>query len=614
MKKGILFGSLVVIIFITGFLFFKNKNFRPSTVEAQQIISTDTALLEEKNSKHIAPLEKNIFENFYKIATLPTDIGVVKGGIVPHHLLAGQLPASFFSYLEKQKPSTIVLFGPNHFSKGKSKFIASARDYETLYGVVKTDKELLKKLEVEGIVSIDEQAIEDEHAIFNMMPFVSKSLPNTKVLSFMIYGNTDLATLDKLSENLKNILPADTVVVASVDFSHYQTLAASNFHDEITIPVLKSFDYNRYKQLEIDSYPSVYLLSKLMEKYGAQKIAYELHTNSADLLKNQGLNSGTSHYSPYYTAGEPAQIKTAGILNFGDLMLDRNVKKQIDKNGPDYPFKKLAGEENRFFVGMDAVTANLEGSFANKRRATSKSIAFRFDPALISTLKKYNFNLFNLANNHSSDMSQEGFKEGKENLKKAGINFYGQQYKLNDENLLVKQIGNFKFGLIGLDDTINKVNTLKVKDLIKKARDQGAEIIMVNIHWGDEYKEISNTRQRQLAHALIDMGVDVIVGHHPHVVEEMEIYKNHPIFYSLGNFVFDQYFSVPTQQELGIGLVFKEENNQKSVSAYVFPLESVKSQIQQMSYQKSVKYFDAWVKKSRLDNYTFENFNIKINF
>ncbi len=480
--------------------------------------------------------------------------------------------------------------------------------------MVKTDKDLLNKLIADNFVTIDEAAVQDEHAIFNIMPFIAKSLPDAKVVSFMIRGGMSYESLENLAEELKNNLPSDAVIVASVDFSHYQTLASSNFHDEITIPILKSFDYDRYKQLEVDSYPSLYLLSKLMEKYGTQKIGYELHTNAADLLNNPGLSSGTSHYSPYYIKGEPIKIKTAGILNFGDLMLDRNVKKQLDKNGPDYPFKKLAGEEGRFFMGMDAIEANLEGSFADKRRATTKSIAFRFDPKMIETLKKYNFNLFNLANNHSFDMSFDGFRETQANLKKAGISYYGQQYKINDENLLVKQIGDFKFGLIGLDDTINKVDTLKVKDLIKKAKEQGAEIIMVNVHWGDEYKEVSNARQRQLGHALVDMGVDAIIGHHPHVVEEMEVYKNHPIFFSLGNFVFDQYFSVPTQQELSVGFIFKEENNQKSVSIYTFPLESVQSQIQQMNYYKSIKYFDAWIAKSRLGDYKFNNFNIKLNF
>ena len=323
--------------------------------------------------------------------------------------------------------------------------------------------------------------------------------------------------------------------------------------------------------------------------------------------------STTFNFHDEINQNKTQNIKTASLLNFGDLMLDRNVKKQIDANKADYVFKKLAEESNTFFKGIDVISANLEGSFANKRRPTSKSIAFRFDPVLIATLKKYNFNLFNLANNHSLDMGTGGFAESQTNLQKAGIDFYGQQYKVNDKNLLVKQIGDFKFGFIGLDDTVYRVQMSAVKKLIKKAKTQGAEVILVNIHWGDEYKKISNTRQRQLAHALIDSGVDIIIGHHPHVVEEMEIYKNRPIFYSLGNFVFDQYFSIPTQQELGVGLVLNQENDKKILSVYVFPLESNRSQIQQMDIKKASAFFADWIKKSRLGENKFKDFNLKIS-
>lgn len=308
-----------------------------------------------------------------------------------------------------------------------------------------------------------------------------------------------------------------------------------------------------------------------------------------------------------------AGVKMTSFLNFGDMMLDRNVKKQINTNGSDYILKKLAGDNDEFFGGVDAVECNLEGSFANKRRPTSKSIAFYFDPKLISFVKKYHFNLFNLANNHSLDMGRDGFRESQENLKKNDIAYYGQQYRLDDTNLLVKQIGDYKFGLIGLDDTINKVQTLQVKKLITKAHDQGAEFIVVNIHWGDEYKPLSNTRQRQLGHALIDLGVDAVIGHHPHVVEEMEIYKNHPIFFSLGNFIFDQYFSVPTQQELGLGLIFTKTNDKKSVSIYPLALQSIKSQISQMNDKDRDKFFAGWIKRSRLGDYKFENYHLTLS-
>lgn len=315
---------------------------------------------------------------------------------------------------------------------------------------------------------------------------------------------------------------------------------------------------------------------------------------------------------------EVAQDKTNGIkmtsfLNFGDMMLDRNVKKQIDANGADYIFKKLAGNNDEFFGNVDAVECNLEGSFANKRRATSKSIAFDFDPKLIAMVKKYHFNLFNLANNHSLDMSREGFKESQANLKKNDIAYYGQQYKVDSTNLLVKKIGDFTFGLIGLDDTINKIQAAQVKKLVDAAKLQGADFVVVNIHWGDEYKPLSNSRQRQLGHTLIDLGVDAIIGHHPHVVEEMEIYKNHPIFFSLGNFVFDQYFSVPTQQELGLGLIFTKANDQKSISIYTFPLQSVRSQISQMNEKDSLKFFNDWTKRSRLGDKAFNNYHLTLD-
>jgi poly-gamma-glutamate synthesis protein (capsule biosynthesis protein) len=132
-----------------------------------------------------------------------------------------------------------------------------------------------------------------------------------------------------------------------------------------------------------------------------------------------------------------------------------------------------------------------------------------------------------------------------------------------------------------------------------------SDLVVVNIHWGDEYKTISNARQRALAHRMIDAGADIIIGHHPHVVEEMEIYHNRPIFYSLGNFVFDQYFSKETQEGLAVGVVASTS----SISLTIFPLQSVQSQIQQLDFESSFKYMNAWFAKSRLSEYNFNNLN-----
>ena len=94
------------------------------------------------------------------------------------------------------------------------------------------------------------------------------------------------------------------------------------------------------------------------------------------------------------------------------------------------------------------------------------------------------------------------------------------------------------------------------------------------IHWGNEYKESSNWQQKELAHLMIDSGVDLIIGSHSHVVQEIEQYNDKLIFYSLGNFVFDQYFSPETQEGLAVGLELSSEKG----NVYLFPTGSHRSQ------------------------------------
>ncbi len=616
-------------------------------------VSENNGSVEEKKMQ-TATVSTVQYENFYKETKEVPDIGKLRGGIVPHHLVAGYMPATFFNYLREQKPSVIILLGPNHFEKGRSAVIASARDWQTPFGVVQADSGIIQSLANKQVLAIEEESVVGEHSLANIMPFIAKSLPKTKVVPIMLYYKTRTEKLDELLGELLPLFPKDAVIISSIDFSHYQTEAVGNFHDELSKGVIKNFDYTRLDKLEIDSTPSLYVLLKSMEYFGAKKIGFELSDSAANIAQAPELPSGTSYYSPYFVEGGIQTEKIASILNFGDMMLDRNVRSMIDKNSKDYLFEKLAGEEKRFFIGMDAVSANLEGPFADKRRATTKSIAFRFNPDLLPMLKKYNFSLFSQANNHTYDMSAAGFEESKKNLAKAGFDFYGAQYKIDDSSLLVKKIGDFTFGFIGINDTNSPVDTNKVIDLIKKAKRgtlvnvrtgdptgaridslpaeyvNKADFVIINAHWGAEYKEISNDHQRQLAHALIDVGADVIIGHHPHVIQEMEIYKNHPIFYSLGNFIFDQYFSVPTQQGLGVGLVFKENCHceecndeaisgsnkkclQKEISISIFPLQGVKSQVTQMTPAKGRNYLNGWLKNSRIGEYKFNNFNLKIN-
>ena len=331
--------------------------------------------------------DQSLYDGFFSHLKPVGDVGVVRGGIVPHHLVAGYIPATFFSYIAKQKPSTIILFSPNHFRRGTSKIISGLMDWQTPYGIAATDKDIISKLKSAGVLKIDEATMNQEHGIFGLMPIIAKTNPQAKVVPIILDWSAPTSSLDALLEKLTPLLPADTVVVASVDFSHYQSWPVANFHDEYTRAVIRNFDFDHLWDTEIDSHPSVYLTMRLMEKFGAQKIANEISNNSAQIMGRPGAKETTSYYSPWFVAppnkegGEvsanehtPAPLfrgetNAASLLFFGDMMLDRNVKKRIDEHGANWIFSELAGQEDRFFMGMNVVHANLEGPFADSRRA-----------------------------------------------------------------------------------------------------------------------------------------------------------------------------------------------------------------------------------------------------
>ncbi len=621
MKKVLIINLILLpIILLSGVVFINLCHQAPVFLDSKEILAI--AQIEDKsetgNSKaEIAdyflaePFDLETYNNFYQIApAVPENLGEIKGGFVPHHLLAGHLPVAFFENLKKQNPSLIVLLGPDHYDAGKGEILVGDLFWKTPFGILQTEKNIVADLKNKNLAHVANKEIwEKEQSISVLVSFIKKSLPDTKIVPIIFSYKVTSSSLDALVDYFIANLPANAVVVGSVDFSHYLTWPVANFHDELTKQVIKNLDYERANKLEVDSWGSVYVTLKYLVAKNYGKVAYELSSNSAQLLGIPWTKETTSHYSPYFVSGALEKEKISSLLFFGDMMLDRNVKSKIDQNGQDYLFQNLAGQENRFFMGMDLVTVNLEGPFADKRRATTKEIAFRFDPALLPMLKKYNFGLFSLANNHTLDMGQAGFNESKKNLDKYGFAYFGSQYRVDDESLLIKQVGDYKIGFIGLNDTNSPIKKEAVKKLIDKAKTQGADKVIVSIHWGYEYKEISNTNQRTLAHYFVDNGADIIIGHHPHVVQEMEIYKDKPIFYSLGNFVFDQYFSVPTQQGLAVGFIIKD----KQLSIFVFPLQGVKSGVSLMEYSVAEKYLTDWMKKSRLQNYQFKNFNLKLN-
>jgi len=291
---------------------------------------------------------------------------------------------------------------------------------------------------------------------------------------------------------------------------------------------------------------------------------------------------------------EKEPIETS-FLFFGDIMTGRNVE-VLSKENNDYPFLNL---KDLLSEKTDIKVANLEGPINKNHIMTrSGSVSFSLPSYTAEILKNNGFNLLQLSNNHMQDRGSYGFSDTLDILKNNNIDFFGDYYNRDEYLSFEKNINDINYIFIG----INMINTEcekdsniciddinnKVKNIIKDKKDY---FKIIFIHWGNEYILTSNNIQKTLAHKLIDSGIDLIIGGHPHVTQEIEKYNNKLIFYSLGNFVFDQYFSKDTQQGYAIKLNIK--NNKTKIDKLEFdiiPLQSIKSQSNIMDENNELEF------------------------
>ncbi len=306
-----------------------------------------------------------------------------------------------------------------------------------------------------------------------------------------------------------------------------------------------------------------------------------------------------------------SSTKRAITLQFvGDIMLDRNVAKVMGKTGLDAVLGELGGNEKRLFTA-DLLIGNLEGPFAEKRITTTKEIAFRFDPALADQLKQYHFDIVSLANNHTLDMGRANMAYTKAVLDKAGIAYFGEQYNENVNLTYItgddKKVPE-KIAFVGFQNVDQAFSEKNVLNIIAEAKKLTPNVI-VYMHWGVEYKRLSNQKQRDLAHKMIDQGAIAVMGAHPHVVQEIEVYKNRPIVYSMGNFIFDQYFSKDTQEGLSVSLTLEDN---KISELKLFPIYGVKSQVFLMTEKRRDDFLKWMGEYSRLDGRTIREGVIKL--
>jgi len=250
-----------------------------------------------------------------------------------------------------------------------------------------------------------------------------------------------------------------------------------------------------------------------------------------------------------------SQDNSIKIIAVGDIMLGdqaikigHGVNSVIKKNGSNYILEKV----KKYFENGDVLFGNLESilSEKNMNKDSLKSSKLRGKSCSVKILKDAGFNILSLANNHSLEHGKESLDDTIELLKKNKINYIGVNEYYRKPlilNIKSKKVALFNYCLIK-DPTsyISVTNEYEILKDIKEYHDK-ADITIVSLHWGTEFINYPSKDQIKLAHRIIDCGADIILGHHPHVLQGIEYYKNRLIAYSLGNFVFDM--TVGTSQQ-----------------------------------------------------------------
>lgn len=597
MRSIRLFFGLVVLATLTGAAGFVLARSKQAPAQVAAVV-----IAVGKNGHPPLVGEKEKIEFFYTQAGVKSsETKQVVSGIVPHHLIAGKHVAEFFSTLREQKPPVVVLIGPNHPQEGPFSLVGSRYGWQTPYGLLEPETDLLTKLEKTGLIRVEEKIIGEEHSIGALTPFIKRTWPNTKLLPIIVKNNITSSTVDELVKTLARELPKNSLVLMSVDFSHLLPVFVADYHDAMTVNVLASGDVQRLKNVEVDSQTSLHALLAYNRLQGAGQFTQTAHSNSATIADKPETVETTSHVLGYFTSGVTEVNPTISIQFFGDVMLERNVEKAFGKEGMTYLLKKIAHGENRFFTGQDMIVANLEGPFASSRVQTSKSIAFRFDPKLAAQLKAYGFDAFSLANNHTLDMGKKNVTFTEDVLKKHSFGYFGRQIgeSVSTSMWVMGEAQGLpeKVAFVGFNNTDHPLSMDVIKNIMEKAK-AAAPNVIVFMHWGNEYQRKSHQSQQELARWLINNGAMAVIGAHPHVVQETEIYKGRPIFYSLGNFIFDQYFSKDTQEGYSVGLLFGQGTVKE---IHYLPFYGVKSQVNLMMGRERKAFLDWMNKNSRLD-------------
>ena len=282
------------------------------------------------------------------------------------------------------------------------------------------------------------------------------------------------------------------------------------------------------------------------------------------------LNSQTVEFKTLTTQArifqKKEEIKTATVLFVGDMMFDRYIRTVLVRNGNEH----VLGGVEQLLAEADMNVGNLEGPITDNLSQSQDTqvgeltnMRFTFAPSVRKLLLDYGFDLVSIGNNHIKDFGADGVRSTTKYLSGAGIEYIGDPTGDSIEPV-VQEVNGVRLAFVSYSDFVSG-DSARARQAIESDAAQGADAVIVLAHWGNEYETAPPARVRELARAFANAGVDLIIGTHSHVVGEVEDIGSTRVYYSLGNFVFDQYWEPSVRCGLAVTAIFTKEGETTNV-------------------------------------------------
>lgn len=272
------------------------------------------------------------------------------------------------------------------------------------------------------------------------------------------------------------------------------------------------------------------------------------------------------------------------ILFLGDILLDRGVGERIEHLGIDHLFQP---EMDSLFSQHDIIIGNLECPATHIDAPINKQFIFKADPAHLQALNEHGITHLNMANNHAMDQGRAGLVDTEANIRKFGMipTGYGTTHEQACQPVLLVeeprpiylisslQVPSENWTFLANEPCVCEASTSEIAAEIQALKSNSKNaLVIVQLHWGAEHQVRPLMRQKEGARQLIDAGADCIVGHHPHVVQSIEWHQGKPIYYSIGNFIFDQDRPINTK-----GIIVQVSIRETDIQFDTIPYQIVKS-------------------------------------